>query len=845
MTEPVDLSNCDREPIHRPGNIQGFGALLAVDQMGIIRHASANLADFLGIAADRALGRPAGAFIAPGLCRTLRQRAEAATAAGTVERLFATRLQDGGQPFDLALHVSNGLLVIELEPPVATDAEEPSAMLRQLTAELDRAGGFVDFARAGAQHLGSLLGYDRAMVYRFDEDESGEVIAEVVRPGLGSFLGQRYPAGDIPRQARTLYLRNWIRMIADVDGVPMPVLGEGARQLDLSLAGLRAVSPIHLEYLRNMGVSASLSVSIIIQGRLWGLLACHHYSPRRVGCRRRAAAELFGQVFALVLQSRERRDEAERAATARGVQDRVLARIAGTDQSVDGIAALLPEIVATLGADGAGLSIQGQVRLWGEAPGADAFAALLAELRQSGSSEIVAIEAVAARHKSTPAWGRPAWDKDVAGILAVPLSAAPRDYLVFFRRELARTIVWAGAPAKTVGPLGDRLTPRKSFEAWQEVVRGRSAPWTQLDHRIAEGLRLALSEVVLRQAHRALEERREAGEKQKLLIAELNHRVRNILALIAALVAQTRGAMTSGSAGQAMLAIDRLEGRVQALARAHDQLTREEWAPTPLARLLAEELAPYAGEGAHRAPLQGPDVLITPRAFSTLALLFHELATNAAKHGAFSTALGQVSVSWRLTADRGLAIDWVESGGPPVRAPLHRGFGSTFVEKAVPFDLRGEARVDYLFAGLRAHFSIPAAHVATVRAPLPAAAAPAPGLARVPAHVLLVEDDLLIAMDLESELRSLGVATVAAASSVQQALAMIEATPPAFALLDINLSGETTFPVASVLRQRGIPFAFVTGYGDDKAVLGEFAGRPVLAKPFGRRALRDILRAGA
>ncbi|MBR0652813.1 GAF domain-containing protein [Roseomonas terrae] len=844
MSEPtpqtLDLTNCDREPIHRPGRIQDIGAMITVDAGGVIRHASANAGDYLGVAARDLLGRPAIDVITPEVLDALRR--QAAQARGDApEHCRAIRLHERGTLVDVALFDSGGLLVIEAEPADSAGGHELARRVREIVRHLDVAGSHIELCQAGADQLARLLGFDRVMVYRFDDDGSGEVIAETVRPGVGSFLGQRYPAADIPQQARALYRRNWIRTIADVDGPLVDILGDGAGVLDLSLSALRAVSPVHLEYLRNMGVSASLSVSIILNDQLWGLLACHHYAPRAVSSQRRTAAELFGQIFSLALQSRQIRDEADREAKARSVQDLVLARVAATRTTTRELGALLPEIAATLAADGAALSVQGDVRLWGEAPSREALAGILDHLRREPPTELRIVESLGEWH---PAGGSGLGD--AAGMMVLSLSRVPRDYLIFFRREYARTVVWGGEPVKQVGPLGDRLTPRKSFEAWQEVVRNRCAPWTPLDRRIGAGLRLTLAEIVLRLSQELVDEQQAAQQRQQLLIAELNHRTRNILALVSGLVAQSRaGVERADGTATAAMAFGQLEGRVQALSRAHDQLTRQHWRPAPLRDLLAQELAPY-DTGPRRVRLDGPDVLLTPRAFSTLALVVHELATNAAKYGALSAVHGSVSVVWQRQPDSALRIAWQETGGPPVQAPLRQGFGSTFVEQSVPFDLGGEARVSYEFEGLKAWLVIPAAHVqdGMAQPAAPAATAPTATPQKRSGRVMVVEDDFIIALDLRAALRRLGVGEVATASTVKQALAAIDAAPPDFALIDVNLGGETSFPVADALAAREIPFAFVTGYGDDAAVLGRFAGRPVLRKPFDRTALASLLPAG-
>ncbi len=201
----------------------------------------------------------------------------------------------------------------------------------------------------------------------------------------------------------------------------------------------------------------------------------------------------------------------------------------------------------------------------------------------------------------------------------------PRDCLIFFRREILRSVKWAGDPNKSYaeGPLGPRLTPRKSFEIWQDIVRGQSSPWTSADLRIAEGLRVTLLEVILQLADLAARERKGAQERQELMIAELNHRVRNILSLVRALVNQSKGTATTIEEFSSVLG-----GRIQALARAHDQITNLNWAPAALRSLVESEAGAYLGARADRIRLGGPDIALDPKALATLALVVHEMMTN-------------------------------------------------------------------------------------------------------------------------------------------------------------------------------------------------------------------------
>jgi two-component sensor histidine kinase/CheY-like chemotaxis protein len=393
-------------------------------------------------------------------------------------------------------------------------------------------------------------------------------------------------------------------------------------------------------------------------------------------------------------------------------------------------------------------------------------------------------------------------------------------------------VKWAGAPYKVYdeGPKGPRLTPRKSFELWQQTVAGQSKPWSAADIRIAESLRVTLLEVILQLSDLAARERRGAQERQDLMIAELNHRVRNILSLVRALVAQSKDTAASVEEFASVLG-----GRIQALARAHDQITNLNWAPVALRMLVESEAGAYLGARADRVKIAGPDVALVPKAFATLALVVHEMMTNSAKYGALADSTGQVEVVWRLDPASSLVIDWKESGGPPVQPPSRRGFGTTIIERSVPFDLKGDAEIRFDLLGVQATFVIPANYVqlmpsitgAEMRIEEQQSTA-----RRISDTALIVEDNLIIAMAAEVILLDLGARHVDTAASVDQALRSIERTKPNFALLDLNLGSESSIKVAQKLTEIGVPFIFATGYGERAPIPVELAAAPVIQKPY-------------
>lgn len=849
MTEAyprVDLTNCDREPIHILGAIQPIGFLLALTPDWVIARASANTGDFLGMPPQELIGRPLVEIVGASAIHSLRNRLAMLRGADSVERIFGCVLLGDGRAYDIALHMSGDQIVIEGEPSTAGDHGDATGTVRSMIARLDQAPDLARFFTEGARQVRALTGFDRVMVYRFSPEGSGEVVAEACRSGIGSFLGLHYPATDIPVQARALYKRNLLRVITDVEATPVPVVpqldGDG-QPLDLSLSILRAVSPIHIEYLKNMGVGASMSISIIVEGELWGLFACHHYGPRCPSFERRSVSELFAQMFAMRLESRERQETVEFERRARDISDQLLGAVA-SDETLLKDPDWLGEILTNaIPADGVGVWINGNHAFSGVTPPTADFERIAEALNRIADGRVYATDNIAS---IVP--GAESFASSAAGMLAIPISRTPRDYVVLFRSELVRSVRWGGDPHKPVefGPNGPRLTPRASFEEWKETVEGRAKPFTPSELRVAETLRATLIEVVLRLADEASAERRQANERQELLIAELNHRVRNILGVIRGLIRQSKPA--EGAKVEDFVTL--IDGRIHALARAHNQITDDHWGPAPLRALIDAEAAAFLAGQSDRVSIDGPPVLLNPQAYSTMALVIHELVTNSAKYGSLSDG-GRVSIGWQRDAGGDLIIQWRESGGPPVQAPTRKGFGTTIIDRSIPYDLGGEARIAYRLAGVEATFRIPARHVSEptdVKGPairLARTAVQSHGVppAQIAAgkSALLVEDSLIIALDAEDILTRLGAAGVATAATVQDALRAIELSTPDLALLDINLGDQTSFPIADALDALGVPFMFATGYGEQAQLPEAHAARRVVQKPYTMENVARVL----
>ncbi|KCZ50254.1 HWE histidine kinase domain-containing protein [Hyphomonas pacifica] len=831
---PVDLTNCDQEPIHIPGRIQAFGALISVSADWIINHVSRNISAFIGADVQNMVGTPLVEYIDEDAIKLIRSRLPLLAGVDAVERLFAVKLTDADETFDVAVHLSGRSIIIELERHTQNKRADYTSYVRPMIERIGKAETSEDLCEDAARQLRHLIGFDRVMVYQFSDDGSGEVIAESRRAGMDSFKGLHYPATDIPKQARKLYTRNLLRIIADVsdDGIEIvPTLSPEGEPLDLSLSGTRAVSPIHLEYLKNMGIEASLSISILRRGELWGLFACHHETPKTLSYDVRSAAELFGQLFAFVLEQKQSDEARLDAAGAQLLHDRLMSQLAEDSSIVENFSLIVEAIEDVIPYDGAIGWVEGEFQSLGHTPTKEEFTGLVKFLNTTAASRVYHTKNLSDVYPPARDFAHKA-----AGMLALPVSRAPRDYVVLFRREVVNSVTWAGNPQKAVthGPNGARLTPRKSFEAWKEVVRNTSAPWTEAEVRAANSLRLTLLEVILRMADATVQERMKAQERQELLIAELNHRVRNILNLIKGLVNQSQAEARSVSEFTQVIG-----GRIHALARAHDQITDKKWQPTSVRELIETEAEAYLGLKASRVRIEGEDVFVSPQAFGTLSLVIHELMTNSAKYGALCDTNGSLRIALSLKSDGGLVIDWKEIGGPPITSqPTRTGFGTTIIERSIPYELGGKASLRYEMSGVEARFVVPEDYVSLPngrqvshkKSPLPEQQAQ--NKAGLSGCVMVLEDNIIIAMDAEQMLKQMGASDVALAADVSEALDQLEKSDITFALLDVNLGDETSEPVAEKLVEKNIPFVFATGYGDAISMLERFPNASVVKKPY-------------
>lgn len=524
----INLSNCENEPIRVPGAIQPHGALIAAGVADlVVSHASENLGSLFGIGAAEAVGQHLSALVDDVDYERVATGIAALKDETSPKYLYTVRTKGGMAGYDAIVHRAGDRIILEFEPmrnATGASVADLYRMTQGAVTGLRKATSLAEMYSLCVRRVREIAGFDRVMVYRFDADWNGVVIAEARRDDLEPFLGLHYPASDIPRQARELYAQNWLRFIADRDYQPVPILPPAGPAspdpLDLSHAVLRSVSPIHIEYLRNMGVGASMSISLLKDDQLWGLVACHHYTPRYVPYDVRTACELLGQVMSMQLVGREVQEEAvygERMATVRMA---LADRLWRMEQVGIALTDVEPTILDLLQSSGAAVIHGDEVTRIGLTPAVEEILQISERLAERENTELFHTDALGA------ALGLHSVGAVAAGLLAISIRKGNRDWVMWFRPEQLREVDWAGDPSKSVekGDDGVRLSPRGSFALWKQVVRGRSQPWSSAEIAVASDLRRDLAEAMLGRAADLVKQnrvlRKGDADKEEMLASE-------------------------------------------------------------------------------------------------------------------------------------------------------------------------------------------------------------------------------------------------------------------------------------------------------------------------------------
>lgn len=481
---PLDLSQCEAEPIHIPGSIQPHGVLLALHGPALrITQATPSCQALLGIAATDLLERELVTVLGSALADAVRNALTRYQELPNALAAFTWQPLDSNQRFSGYVHQSGLLTVLELEP---TPAEHPtlSDALAQAVRGFSRVRAQTALpakAQTAAECFRRLTGYDRVMIYRFDEDWHGEVIAEARRADLEPHLGPHYPDSDIPAQVRRLYLINTTRVIVDIDYAPSPLLPAvnpvSGQPLDLSRSLLRSISPVHLEYLRNMGVQATLVASLLREGQLWGLIACHHDTPRPVSSDIREIAGWMAQDLSTQIALTEEIRSRRYAAHLKQCRDHIIFAMRRGMRLPELLRGPeLAQLLGTIGAEGAALICGEEVITGGVTPDPRRILEIVAGLSSPDSDDPFGPFFTDCLSKDLPETADLA--AAAAGVAMFPLDTAQLMKLIWFRGEQLRHVTWGGNPDKAVAiaPNG-RLSPRQSFAAWTQIVRLHSVQW--------------------------------------------------------------------------------------------------------------------------------------------------------------------------------------------------------------------------------------------------------------------------------------------------------------------------------------------------------------------------------
>ena len=562
MTEqrPIDLTSCDREPIHVPGAIQPHGVLLALHEPSLaVVQVSENAFEMLGLRVADLLGRPLSAVI------------DADSAAAVFAALSGDRWQEvnplrvsaRGRHYDGIIHRHLGKAILELEPLAAAKEQGAHHPLRRALIGLQHAETLSELCNVVVQEVRQLTGFERVILYRFDENGHGSVEAEAKDAALEPYLGLHYPASDIPQQARRLYLTNWLRIIPDARYTPARLVSveAGGAPLDLSFSVLRSVSPIHLEYMANMGVRAAMSISLIVRDGLWGLISCaNHSGPRLVPYELRSACEVIGRLTSLQIGAVEEREKASLRAGRRGTVDRLVETMRAADANRPLLETLLgDDLCAAASAAGAAVVRGTETLTCGRTPSPEAVLAISRFLDTRQEPEPFATASLPALF--------PAADPDLAsGVLSFTLPGAPRARLLWFRPELIQTVHWGGDPRKPVElDPSMQLRPRASFESWKEEVRLRSQAFTAIDLETAGNLRRYAVELDL---ERQVVREQRAVRARDDLVAVVSHDLKNPLSLIA-----TQAALFLRILTPAEEVSGRLRGGLERILRAVERMS--------------------------------------------------------------------------------------------------------------------------------------------------------------------------------------------------------------------------------------------------------------------------------
>lgn len=522
----VDITNCDKEPIHIPGSIQSHGFLLAIDKTDTtVCFASENLEKHTGLKPAQVLGFNFTVFLENSninLPPDVQSDLFFYNEKTNFDTINPFPVYIGEVPYYLIVHIAgNNLILAEFERCQPGTEADINRLIGASVSRILESRTVSDIAYAAACQIREVIQYDRVMIYQFHDDGHGEVIAEDKSEEVDSFMGLHFPASDIPKQARDLYLVNLVRQIADVHSQTSALLAynNGDKMpapLDMTHSVLRAVSPVHIQYLKNMRVSASFSASVVIDDKLWGLVACHNHTPKTIDYRAREAAKLLGRILSSSVAYHNKEENKDAVLHFRQAAEKLLRQLQSEENMSEVFHQHAALAMQVTGATGVMILFEEKLYTAGYTPQEEDNILLINWLRNRMSSSLFYTECLAQDYEPALSFS------DVAsGILACELSKESNEYIVWCKPEIVKTVQWAGDPNKPVEISSDgqtMLSPRHSFDSWTEQVKNSSERWQKAEIVAVQKLRDDIMYTINQKANAI----RQLNEKLKDAYAELD-----------------------------------------------------------------------------------------------------------------------------------------------------------------------------------------------------------------------------------------------------------------------------------------------------------------------------------
>lgn len=695
------LTTCDKEPIHRPGAIQSYGLLLIADAETLTVLSGAGDIEerlspqWLGTSLPTLLAQPQEAF---------------QTASPASHNLSICGVN--GESFTIIPHHIDAYLIIELEP-TPKDSPIPANILNDLdmlAERFERSPNVATICRQGADAFRKMTGFDRVLIFQFLENGDGRVVAESRNELFPSLMNHHFPASDIPKQARALYLKNRVRSIpnAHTQAAPLRPYRPELAALDLSPVQIRAISPIHLQYLVNMQVTASASASLIIDGTLWGLITCHHATPHFLTQDTRTLCRTFSGLMSRQIHAKEELTTFQERLRIKNITDIIASELNTLDPLDATLRTKVNHFMKLIPCDGFAIISPNLITRQGTLPPDTTLRELQTWLLKHSPAGLYTDPRLQDHYAPAATW-----PDQMAGITAITLPFSPTLTLLWARAEVIQTIEWAGNPHKQHHDYDTVLRPRHSFESWRQTVTGKCFPWSPEQTHAASRLRQTLLTEHHKRMLTALNTRLEATlleresllEEKDLFIREVNHRVQNSLQMVSSFLhLQSRSAPTQETAS----ALIEAQNRISAINLVHRRLYQDKHlGVVDLARYLEElvddVLTSCGPEWRTELQISLTSMTIEIDRAINIGLIVTELLINATKY-AYQGKAGPLHITLSQRGQR-LTLQVADQGGNAV-TPTGEGFGRRMIRN-IMHTLNGTIDYTDLQPGLSATLSLP------------------------------------------------------------------------------------------------------------------------------------------